>query len=103
MLRFLRILFGSLLGCVHTRTTFPITLSRRSPADGEVRRRTYVACLNCGEELAYNWHKMKIEGRLQDLSLPPTLVSISRLRLTAERNAKLGAVSCSREVFSNPR
>lgn len=41
-------------GCPHKRTTLPMTLSQR----------TYVTCLTCGEELAYNWDKMRREGRL---------------------------------------
>ena len=40
-------------GCTHKRTTLPMTLSQR----------TYVTCLTCGEELAYNWDKMRLEGR----------------------------------------
>ncbi len=39
-------------GCSHKRTTLPMTLSQR----------TYVTCLTCGEELAYNWDKMRLEG-----------------------------------------
>jgi hypothetical protein len=58
----LRFLDAFLFGCFHARTTFPMTLNNRSPVDGVIRRRTYVACLHCGEELAYNWQDMKLEG-----------------------------------------
>lgn len=57
----LRFLYAFFFGCFHSRTTFPMTLTNRSPVDGQIRRRTYVACLKCGEELAYNWQKMKVE------------------------------------------
>jgi hypothetical protein len=58
-------LYAVWFGCSHRKTTFPMTVSGRSPQNGQVSRRTYVTCLNCGEELAYNWNKMKIEGRLK--------------------------------------
>jgi hypothetical protein len=58
-----RFLYAFFFGCFHTRTTFPMTVTTHSPHDGESHQRTYVACLNCGEELAYNWQKMRVEGR----------------------------------------
>jgi hypothetical protein len=58
----LRSLFTVLFGCSHTRTTFPITRSRRKPGVGESHGRTHVTCLDCGEELVYDWESMKIEG-----------------------------------------
>jgi hypothetical protein len=42
---------SSLFGCSHKRTTFPITPTRGG---------TYVACLECGKEFAYNWMTMQI-------------------------------------------
>jgi hypothetical protein len=50
-------------GCSHKRTTLPMTLLRCGE-NGESSPRTYVTCLTCGEELAYNWDKMRTEGRL---------------------------------------
>lgn len=59
-------MFGSILNsffaCSHKRTTFPMTPARRS-ADVPVStplRGTYVACLDCGKELGYDWDKMRI-------------------------------------------
>jgi RNase P subunit RPR2 len=54
-------LFRSLFGCSHSRTTFPTTRVGVSP-DGKMRSQTRVTCLNCGEELPYDWQKMEIEG-----------------------------------------
>jgi hypothetical protein len=56
-------MMNTLFGCGHPRTTFPITL-RRSYADsvavsGSVGS-TYVACLDCGKEFAYDWKSMRI-------------------------------------------
>jgi hypothetical protein len=42
---------NALFGCSHRRTTFPQT-SRRG--------RTYVACLECGQEFAYDWSTMRL-------------------------------------------
>lgn len=52
MLRTFLHLFASLFSCDHPRTTFPIT-PRKSG-------RTYVCCLDCGSELAYDWKRMKL-------------------------------------------
>lgn len=55
-------LFDALFGCSHRRTTFPLTPSRKShgftaPAS---RHNTYVVCLDCGKEFAYNWEAMRV-------------------------------------------
>jgi RNase P subunit RPR2 len=47
-----------------------MTVTTYSPQDGEAHQRTYVTCLHCGEELAYNWQKMRMEGRSRVLSAP---------------------------------
>ena len=66
-------------GCPHKRMTLPMTLSQRG-ADGEITRRTYVTCLTCGEELAYNWDKMRTEGRV----IPPVIASVGGWQGKAE-------------------
>jgi hypothetical protein len=69
-------------GCFHKRTTLPMTLSQCG-VNGEITQRTYVTCLTCGEELAYNWDKMRMEGRsTREVSprLPmPPLVPVTRI------------------------
>jgi hypothetical protein len=45
-------LLHSLLGCSHNHTTFPITPNPRG--------RTYVACLDCGQEFDYDWKTMQM-------------------------------------------
>jgi hypothetical protein len=49
------------MGCTHSRTTFPITPLRAnfSPVSGQ-RHGTYVVCLDCGKEFAYDWAEMRI-------------------------------------------
>jgi hypothetical protein len=56
-------IFNSLFGCSHQRTTFPITPARKNSgfsATGAIRTGTYVACLACGKEFAYDWESMRI-------------------------------------------
>lgn len=77
MFRFLHAFF---FGCFHNRTTFPMTVTTHSPHDGEAHQRTYVTCLHCGEELAYNWQKMKIEGRSRILDTPASTVPVIPIR-----------------------
>ena len=56
-------MMNSLFGCGHQRTTFPITL-RRSYLGSQVvsglQSSTYVACLDCGKEFAYDWKSMRM-------------------------------------------
>jgi hypothetical protein len=54
-------LLDVLFGCSHKNLSFPITKrpgQRHSPAAQLTG--TYVACLGCGKEFAYDWHEMKI-------------------------------------------
>jgi hypothetical protein len=54
-------LMNAVFGCWHSHYSFPITVrsaKRRSPAAALTG--TYVVCLDCGKELAYDWREMKI-------------------------------------------
>ena len=48
---------NAVFGCSHKRTTFPLTLNGN-------RKRTYVACLECGKEFNYNWEEMHISSSI---------------------------------------
>jgi hypothetical protein len=50
-------LLNALFGCSHRKTTFPLTTRRKGNAGCA---ETYVVCLNCGTEFAYDWQTMKI-------------------------------------------
>jgi RNase P subunit RPR2 len=52
-------LLNSLFGCSHRRTTFPLTPSRKM-ASATNRHGTYVVCLDCGQELRYDWKEMRV-------------------------------------------
>ncbi len=54
-------LVNALFGCWHSHCSFPITVrsgARRIKA--AVRTGTYVVCLDCGKEFAYDWHEMRV-------------------------------------------
>lgn len=51
----------TLFGCWHNHLSFPITIKsglRRNVAASP--NGTYVVCLDCGKEFAYDWREMKI-------------------------------------------
>jgi hypothetical protein len=54
-------LVNAFFGCRHSRYSFPVTIrgaARRPPAASLTG--TYVACLDCGQEFAYDWQEMKV-------------------------------------------
>ena len=52
-------LLNTLFGCSHSRITFPLTPSRKMATSAN-RHGTYVVCLDCGKEFAYDWREMKV-------------------------------------------
>lgn len=54
-------LYDALFGCKHSRYSFPVTVRRlaRRPQAAALTG-TYVACLDCGKELPYDWQEMKV-------------------------------------------
>lgn len=54
-------MFDAMFGCWHSHYSFPITVRAGSRRNGAAARTgTYVVCLDCGKELAYDWQQMKI-------------------------------------------
>lgn len=49
----------ALFGCWHSHYSFPITVRAGSRRHGAAAG-TYVVCLDCGKELAYDWHEMRV-------------------------------------------
>jgi hypothetical protein len=73
----IRNIFDVLFGCSHKHYSFPITAKpgqRRSQAAAVTG--TYVVCLDCGQEFAYDWQEMKLvtapekAGRLAEAAEP---------------------------------
>jgi hypothetical protein len=55
-------LFNLMFSCAHKRTSFPLTPTRGdSISRVAARTGTYVVCLDCGKEFAYNWRELRIE------------------------------------------
>ena len=64
-------LFDALFGCWHSEYSFPITVragQRRSQA--ATLTGTYVVCLHCGKEFAYDWQQMKVVDSNDRVSRP---------------------------------
>jgi hypothetical protein len=55
----LRSLLDTLFGCTHKNFTFPRSSKHGSTRAGTITG-TYVVCLDCGKEFAYDWRQMKI-------------------------------------------
>lgn len=66
---FLDVLFG----CPHRKLSFPITVRGRHRAKAASMAGTYVVCLDCGHEFAYDWDDMK-GIRKPSVSAPKTRV-----------------------------
>jgi hypothetical protein len=51
-----------LFKCSHPRTTFPRTIPAEPAVEGVPgpQAETYMACLDCGRHLAYDWETMRI-------------------------------------------
>jgi len=54
-------LINAVFGCRHDRYSFPVTIRRaqRRPQAAALTG-TYVVCLDCGKEFAYDWQQMKV-------------------------------------------
>jgi hypothetical protein len=54
-------LVDAFFGCRHARYSFPVTVRRASRRpQAAALTGTYVACLDCGKEFAYDWQQMKV-------------------------------------------
>jgi hypothetical protein len=52
----IRSLFNFIFRCQHQRTTFPQTSTIKP---GGAEDKTYVVCLDCGKQFAYDWENMQ--------------------------------------------
>jgi hypothetical protein len=53
-------IFDVLFGCTHNRYSFPITVKKGARSRAASVTGTYVVCLKCGKEMAYDWKQMRI-------------------------------------------
>jgi len=64
----LQSLVNTLFGCAHSRTTFPMTPGRGTGAlraKNATHHGTYVVCLDCGREFAYDWRTMRVGQQIE--------------------------------------
>lgn len=55
-------IFDALFGCWHKQMSFPITSRRGQRRTGAATETgTYVVCLDCGKEFAYDWQTMRMQ------------------------------------------
>jgi len=64
-------LLNTLFGCSHRKTSFPLT-PRRKIGNTVGRAETYVVCLQCGMEFAYDWQNMQLRKSMT-LLIPSTV------------------------------
>ncbi|MGB9235411.1 MAG: hypothetical protein WCC04_13430 [Terriglobales bacterium] len=68
-------MMDAMFGCRHSRYSFPMTIragSRRAAT--ATRLGTYVVCLDCGREFAYDWQEMRL-ARSQPIETARPLVT----------------------------
>lgn len=60
-------LLDLLFGCSHKHYSFPISTKRGQRRSGAAAATgTYVVCLDCGKEFAYDWQQMKVVSTCAD-------------------------------------
>jgi hypothetical protein len=73
-------IFDALFGCWHKRISFPQTSKRgQRRCEAANQTGTYVVCLDCGQEFAYDWKKMRILS-------PSEMQPFARARVEVEAN-----------------
>jgi predicted transcriptional regulator len=72
-------LMDLLFGCTHRRYTFPMTAKPGQPRP-EVASvtGTYVVCLDCGKEFAYDWKQMKVVSAAPEHALAAKAAEATR-------------------------
>lgn len=68
-------LFDMLFGCWHKNYSFPITSKRGNTAPRSHAASitgTYVVCLDCGKEFAYDWNQMKVVTDMSETTNGPS-------------------------------
>jgi len=71
-------------GCWHSNYSFPITTKSGKAPNAAQPRRTYVVCLDCGKEFAYDWRAMRL------VTSPPAAARNSQFAINPVTNNNLG-------------
>ena len=75
-------LLDLMFGCSHKRTSFPFTPSQKSKPAQAGRAGTYIVCLDCGQEFAYNWKEMRVGNPVPEI--PVTLSALQAERTVTQ-------------------
>lgn len=67
-------MMNAVFGCRHSRYSFPITMRANARRRSVARTGTYVVCLDCGQEFAYDWQEMRV-AELQPKQAARSLVT----------------------------
>ena len=73
-----------IFGCSHRRTTFPRTIPAGASPDRmqTVQGEMYVACLDCGHEITYDWANMRVaKQKFGQTHMQPPSVRVSKKAL----------------------
>jgi hypothetical protein len=80
----------SFFGCAHRHTTFPITPVRSAKGQNAAAKRgTYITCLDCGKEFAYDWSMMRIVA--EEKSIQKNVIPV-KVNPALSRIARFGGV-----------
>jgi len=52
--------FDAVFGCRHSQYSFPMTIRGARRNSAAATTGTYVVCMECGKEMAYDWQNMKV-------------------------------------------
>ena len=73
----IRKLVDAVFGCRPAHYSFPVTVRRaKSRPQAAALTGTYVVCLDCGKEFAYDWQEMKVITEPE--SYPEHLAELAR-------------------------
>jgi hypothetical protein len=77
-------LVEALFGCLHRNYSFPLTTRGKRRTGAATATGTYVVCLDCGKEFAYDWQQMKVLSGARQLgphvsTLPENAQSLAKV------------------------
>jgi hypothetical protein len=64
-------IFDALFGCWHKNMSFPLSARRgqgQRRSQAATQTGTYVVCLDCGREFAYDWKAMRVVASSRDVA-----------------------------------
>lgn len=70
-------IFDALFGCWHKNISFPQTHKRGERRSASAAQTgTYIVCLDCGREFAYDWKEMRVIASAEQGQFSPSHVEV---------------------------